>query len=98
VATQPEICGNAGLAPRNMSGSLLLFGDVYAKYGDLVQAQSWYALAGLVTAPGYRFQDVLDDRATNAAARVAAYLDTDPSNDPPVVGTRAENCATCHNR
>ena len=35
VTTQPEICANAGLAPRNIQGALTLFGDLYAKAGDL---------------------------------------------------------------
>ena len=78
--------------------SLLLFGDVYAKAGDLAQAQMWYGLAGQLTGPGYRFQATVDDRLAHGAARVAAYLDDDPTNDPPVVGTGAEACASCHNR
>ena len=98
VGTQPELCANDGLALRNVSGSLLLFGDVYAKQGNLERAQFWYGLARAVTGPGYAFQDLLDDRVANAPARVAAYLDGDPANDPPVVGLGRENCATCHNR
>ena len=91
--SQPEICNNAGLAPSNFSGSLVLFGDVYAKQGDLVEARKWYQTAKNVTPAGYRFQSLVDDRAANVDARVAAYLDADPNNDPPVVGLGEENCA-----
>lgn len=98
VGAQPEICNNAGLAPHNLSGSLLLFGDVYAKGGDVDQAKTWYNLASVLTPPPYRFQALLDDRVANADARVARYLDGDPSNDDPIVGMGEENCATCHTR
>src|SRR5262249_41301398 len=55
VGTQPEICANDGFAPRGITGALLLFGDVYAKGGDLTQATTWYSLANALTTPGYRF-------------------------------------------
>lgn len=101
VVTQPELCGNAGLAPHNGEGALLLFGDLYAKAGDLPNAMQWYNLAGALGAADgvpYRFQPVLDDRLANAAARVALYTDDDPSNDPSIIGAGAEACSTCHNR
>ena len=99
VTTQPELCGNEGLAPHNAEGALLVFGDVYAKGGDLATAQSWYNLAKLVGQANpdpWAFQSVADDRAATAAARVALYQDADPSNDPPVIGAGPEACAVCH--
>jgi hypothetical protein len=99
VGTQPEICGNAGFAPRNLQGSLILFGDVYAKAGDLAAATSWYGLAAVLPdTRTWRFQTVVDDRRTHAAARVALYRDADPTNDPPIIGAGAEACAACHDR
>ncbi len=97
--SQPEICANAGLAPHNAEGALLLFGDIYAKGGDLPTARVWYALArGIGQASGvpWPFQALADDRVANAAARVALYQDGDPANDPPVVGMGEEACAVCH--
>jgi len=38
----PEICGNAGMAPHNTQGALLLFGDLYAKGDRLSDAERWY--------------------------------------------------------
>jgi hypothetical protein len=99
VLSQPEICANAGLAPHNAEGALLLFGDVYAKAGDLATAQGWYTLARAVGRAGgvpWRFQALADNRAATAAARVALYRDADPANDPPIVGAGAEACAICH--
>jgi hypothetical protein len=35
VLSQPEICSDFGLAPRNVVGALMLFGDVFVKGGVL---------------------------------------------------------------
>jgi hypothetical protein len=98
VIQQPEICNNEGLALHNLTGSLILFGDVYAKGGDRDQAKIWYNLAHALTPPPYRFQALVDDRVMNADARVDRYLDADPDNDDPIVGMGEETCAVCHNR
>jgi hypothetical protein len=99
VATQPEICANAGLAPRNIQGSLTLFGDLFAKGGNLAQANFWYGLTNVFPdTPTWTFYPLIQDRLANAAARVALYADADPSNDPPVIGVGPQACAVCHNR
>jgi hypothetical protein len=103
VVTQPEICSDAGLAPRNVAGALLLFGDVYAKAAALdpsylADAETWYGIAGFGASlrPGYLFADAVAARVGHAAERAALYQDTDPSNDPPLVGAGPEACAVCH--
>lgn len=99
VSTQPELCANAGLAPRNLQGSLTLFGDLYAKAGDLAQATSWWSLGSAFAGDGtWKFGPILEERIANAAARVALYSDDDPSNDPPLVGAGSEACSVCHDR
>ena len=98
VVSQPELCANAGFAAHNLSGSLLVFGDVYAKAGNLQQATQWYTLANGLSDASYPFKALAASRVEDVAARVAAYQDQDPSNDPPVVGLGEENCAVCHVR
>lgn len=99
VGTQPEICANAGFAPRNIQGALTLFGDLYAKAGNLERAQFWYNLvSAFPDTATWQFAALLADRRANAAARVALYGDGDPSNDPPLIGAGAEACSTCHVR
>lgn len=98
ITTQPELCNNSGFAPHNMEGSLVLFGDLYAKAGNLAMAQFWYGLAPSLGSGIWRFAPVLADRLANAAERVALYQDADPGNDPPMVGAGSEACAMCHNR
>jgi hypothetical protein len=103
VGTQPESCGNRGLALHNVGGSLLLFGDVYAKAArpeSLERATFWYGLAqaiGSLESP-WAFQSIADERVADVANRIARYQDDDPANDDPIIGIQEENCATCHNR
>jgi len=96
VATQPSLCANAGMAPSNLSGSLTLFGDVYAKAGDPARAAQWYSLARAFTSASWPFQPALAARLADVDGRAALYEDADPSNDPPLLGAGAENCAACH--
>jgi len=99
VTTQPELCANAGLAPHNIQGALTLFGDLYAKAGNLAQAQNWYNLArAFPDTPTWSFAPLIEERAATGAARVALYADADPSNDPPLIGAGAEACVVCHKR
>jgi hypothetical protein len=101
VGEQPELCANAGFAVHNVGGSLLLFGDVYAKAGNAERASLWYGLAKAVgSSPDspWAFQALADQRVLDVDARVARYLDGDPSNDDPIVGFREENCVVCHAR
>jgi hypothetical protein len=101
LTTQPEICADAGYAPRNTAGSLALFGDLEAKGGDLAGARGWYDLAlafGSSGTPPYPFLPALQARVNSVADRVARFRDADPGNDPTIIGAGAEACAACHNR
>jgi hypothetical protein len=97
LGDQPEICGNEGLAPSGFQGALVLFGDLYAKAGDADRAEFWYTLAA-GTETGWPFAPLGADRLATVDARVAAYRDEEPANDPPIIGARQEACAVCHNR
>jgi len=101
VTTQPEICALIGMAPHNIAGSLMLFGDLFAKNGDPTQAAFFYTLASTNGGPGYRFDDAVQARmlptpADAAAARAALWRDGDPTNDPFVIGAGDEACSACH--
>ena len=93
------ICANAGMAPHNFEGTLLLLGDIYAKGGRLDAARQWYAVGQASgRTNGYRYQAVADDRVANAADRVALYADGDPTNDPPLLGGGGGSCPYCHEK
>jgi hypothetical protein len=106
VVSQPEICADVGLAPRNVAGALMLFGDVFVKGAGLDPAnvdraeEFFYpiASAGAGFVPNYRFADAVAERVGpgKAQARAALYLDDDPTNDPPIVGAGPQACAVCH--
>ncbi|MGH7786244.1 MAG: hypothetical protein ACRERC_05220 [Candidatus Binatia bacterium] len=98
VGTQPELCANTGMAPTNISGALTLFGDMYAKGGDLGNATRWYTLANALTPATWPFKPILTARLADVAGRIALYQDADLTNDPPIIGAGAENCAVCHTR
>lgn len=93
-----RLCGNAGMAPRNLEGSGLLFGDIFAKAGNLVQARNWYQLSAGFGSSTWRFAELARERLATVEQRVALYQDADPENDPPLVGLGSESCAICHNR
>jgi hypothetical protein len=108
VGSQPEICSDVGLAPRNIAGALMLFGDVFVKGGfldsaNVAAAQNLYypiAQAGAAQVPNYLFADALAERTGpgKAEARAALYQDADPTNDPPIIGAGPQACAVCHYR
>jgi hypothetical protein len=94
---QPEICTDAGLAPGGLTGALVLFGDLYAKAGDAEKAAFWYRLAA-ATENNWAFKGLASERLATVADRVESYGDSDPDNDPPLIGAGAEACASCHHR
>jgi hypothetical protein len=108
VGTQPEICGNRGMAPHNIEGAFLLFGDLYAKGGVLNDpgrpfggAETIYGLTrafGALYQWNPAFRAIADDRVATAASRVALYRNADPDDDPPLVGSAPGEvtCAFCH--
>jgi hypothetical protein len=95
----PETCSNAGMAPHNFEGTLVLLGDIYAKGGRLATANAWYTVAQLSGASSaWRYQAIADDRLATAATRVALSQDADPTNDPPLLGGGGGSCRHCHNK
>jgi hypothetical protein len=104
VGEQPELCANAGFAPHNTGGSLVLFGDLYAKSGRpeaAERASFWYGLAKAIggsPSDPWPFQALADQRVLDVDDRIARYQDADPTNDDPIIGIQEENCASCHNR
>jgi hypothetical protein len=108
VVSQPEICGNAGMAPHNIEGALLLFGDLYAKGGIVDDPYVFRGARNLYTfvrnfaeGSGWNptFRAAVETRLADVDARAALYLNGDPADDPPLVGTQpGEACATCHHK
>jgi hypothetical protein len=109
--SQPEVCGNVGMAPHNVEGSFTLFGDLYAKGGllddpdptkPLRGAEPLYTLAQtFANIYGWNpaWKALIADRVATVAARIALYQNADPADDPVLIGnTPGEPCATCHHK
>lgn len=99
AGVQGEVCFNDGLAPHNLEGTFLFFGDVDAKAGRLAEARARYETARAVgEANGWRaeFLAEVDERLADLPERIARFQDADPSNDPPMLGVSNSGCAHCH--
>ncbi|MFN8599603.1 MAG: hypothetical protein U0842_03990 [Candidatus Binatia bacterium] len=99
---QDEICFNGGLAPHNLEGTFLLFGDLYTKAGRIADAQKAYETAAKTgESGGWSPAFVAHARELAAAVpeRAALYGNADPDDDPPFTDLGgAGNCAYCHNQ
>lgn len=96
VATDPT-CVNGPNAPHNESGSMMLYGDVYAKVGDLENARHFYEAA--LTANGadtwpYRAEAIA--MASDVEGRVARFTDGSSLNDPTFFVLGEQSCRGCH--
>lgn len=96
---QGEVCFNDGLAPHNLEGTFLFFGDVYAKAGRIDDARQRYQ-ASLAFGQTYGWRPEylaeVQERLDDLPRRVALFQDSDPTNDPPMVGVANAGCAHCH--
>lgn len=97
--TEPVICGNAGKAPHNVQGAMMIFGDMFAKAGDASAAITYYSIGlNIEGAETWPFRQAGQERLANVADRVARWTDEDPDNDPAFIGRGPEACAICHYR
>jgi len=98
---QGEVCFNDGLAPHNLEGTFVFFGDVYAKAGRIEDARTRYQAAlnaGVSSGWSPTFLAEVQERLDDLEARVARFQDDDPTNDPPMLGVANRGCAHCHYR
>jgi hypothetical protein len=58
---------------------------------------AWYDAAE-GTDQGWIFEGLATERRATAEARIAAYRDADPANDPPIIGAGRQACVSCHQR
>jgi hypothetical protein len=99
ASVQSEICFNDGLAPHNLEGTFLMFGDVYAKAGRMEDARNRYESSlAFGRSFGWRpeFLAEVQERLDDLPGRVARFQDDDPTNDPPMFGVANAGCAHCH--
>jgi hypothetical protein len=94
-------CWNSSIAPHNLEGFFMNFGDMLVKKGDVALARSMYANARLSTTyTEWPYRDVLERRITDADANVAAFRDSASSadGDTQVMVQSSFSCMACHRR
>lgn len=92
-----EKCRDNEAAPHNIPGSLMLFGDVYARVGRVTEAKSFYEQAiAAESAPTWPELQVAQEMLAEVDARVASFADADAENDPAFFLSGARTCTACH--
>lgn len=95
------ICFNTWKAPYNFEGSMLVFGDLLVKQGEVEAAKKVYASAKL--SPLYAqwpYRVALEDRLTNAEKNVEPFRlepREQPANKKFITGA-AFTCTVCHQK
>jgi tetratricopeptide (TPR) repeat protein len=96
-----RFCGNTPLVPHNIEGQRVIYGDVYARAGDLAKAREQYelALAEPTASPSeWRHYAQAQERLDTVADRVRRWNDDDPKNDPAFFHEGKTACVGCHGR
>jgi hypothetical protein len=90
-------CANTLRAAHNLEGFFLYFGDILVKANRETAARAMYdATRASPTFDLWPYRDTLTQRELDVTARLAAYANEDPSDDPALVAQEVFNCSYCH--
>lgn len=90
-------CANTLRAAHNFEGFFLYFGDVLLKAKQKTAAQAMYAATkASPTFDLWPYRATLLEREATLEARLAAYDNQDPSDDPLLIAQEPFNCSYCH--
>jgi hypothetical protein len=90
-------CTNHAHAAHNLEGASVYFGDVLAKGGDRPGAVRAYDLANVAPSRAeWDYLAIREDRLTTLDARIAAFANEDPADDPESVWQARYQCSICH--
>jgi tetratricopeptide (TPR) repeat protein len=90
-------CSNHPHAAHNVEGASVFLGDVYAKAGDREAALSTYMMVHeSEQLAQWDYHALLQQRLETLDARIAAYDDDDPDNDPVAAWSDDNQCSICH--
>jgi hypothetical protein len=95
-----RVCWNSWIAPHNVEGFFLSFGDMLVKAGDPATAVTMYRNARL--SPEYAswpYRNLVDDRIANATRNVEAFRRRPTPPDGPTMMVQSRYaCMGCHER
>lgn len=90
-------CVNTLRASHNLEGFFLYFGDILLKANQASRARAMYDAARVSpTFELWPYRETLERRERDVEARLAAYANEDPSDDPALISEEPFNCAYCH--
>ena len=90
-------CTDNEAAPHNVPGSLMLFGDVYARTGDVETARGYYEQAlEQPSSSTWTFGADAEAIIEGLDERVANWTDADATNDPAFFLSGIRTCRSCH--
>jgi hypothetical protein len=93
-----RVCWNSWIAPHNLEGFFLNFGDMLVKAGEPEKAVTMYRNARLTADfAAWPYKSLLDDRIANAARNVEAFRRSDaPPGGPTMMVRSRYACMGCH--
>jgi hypothetical protein len=93
-----RVCWNSWIAPHNLEGFFLNFGDMLVKAGQPETAVAMYRNARLAREfPTWPYRAVLEERIASAAANVEVFRRADaPPGAPTLMVRSAFACMACH--
>lgn len=93
-----RVCWNSWIAPHNLEGFFLNFGDMLVKAGQPDVAVKMYSNAKLAKEyPEWKFKGVLEERMKNAAQNVALFQKEKPAaTDTRMMHGSSYACMACH--
>lgn len=90
-------CANTVRAAHNLEGFFLYFGDLLLKANQETAARAMYdATRASPTFEFWPYRETLVQREQAVAARLAAYTNSDPSDDPALIAQEPFSCSYCH--
>lgn len=97
AASLDPACGNGVLVPHNLEGSGVFLGDVYAKAGRRDDALAAYMITtGSPDFAAWNYPELIQERLDGLDARIAAFANADPADDPPSAWQSSIQCSMCH--
>jgi hypothetical protein len=93
-----RVCWNSWIAPHNLEGFFLNFGDMLVKAGEPETAVTMYRNARLTTDyAAWPYRDLLEARIANAVSNVEAFRRQDAPPGAPTMMVRSRyTCMGCH--
>lgn len=91
-----DVCTNDNI-PHNEEGSMMTFGDAYARLGHVEEARTYYGLAlASPTASTWAYREQAQEILDGVEDRAARWTNDDPSDDPTPFSAGPTSCVGCH--